>query len=95
MSQDEAMSNSMVQPIQRHDSSSRMSSRHGSPEPQAILPAKRKRLLSQVEITNVVNHDDYEALPGGKIIHRILEETNLDDEISFRVQFGDFHEEMV
>lgn len=66
-----------------------------SPEPQTILPAKRKRILSHVEINRVLNHDNYEALPGAKNVRKIIEETNVDEEISFRVQFGDFHEEMV
>ena len=95
MSQDEATSSNIVQPTLRRNSSSRMSSMHGSPEPKATVPAKRKRIMSHVEITRVLNHEDYEALPGGEMVHKILEETNVDDEISFRVQFGDFHEEMV
>lgn len=95
MSQDESNSSNMVHSTLLRNSSSRMSSVQRSPEPKTILPAERKRILSHVEINKVLNHDNYEALPGAKDVRGILEETNFDDEISFRVQFGDFHEEMV
>ena len=95
MSNDEIVNDNVSQRLLSSESSDNVQVKDSSPKPRAISPAKRKRVLSHVEVANLADRDAYEALPGRKTVHKILEEFNVDDEIYFQVCFGDFHEERV
>ena len=95
MSQDEERHTSARQRVLSDEASNHQQTKITSPEPEAVLPVKRKSLLSHVEITGFGYHDQYEALPGKNTVVKVLEESSIDDEVIFKVQFGDYHEENV
>ena len=66
-----------------------------SPKPTTTSVAKKMKVLSHVELHSSINHDAYQPLPGKKSVRRVLREISAEDEVAFRVQFGDYHEEMV
>ena len=95
MSQDDDKSVNAMQGLPVDESTIHQLVSDASPKPRGISPAKRKRVFSHVEITDSVNRYNYEVLPGKDTVHKILEEYNIDDEVVFKVQFGDYHEEIV